>query len=243
VSRNPARRIWLAIATGIAFTAAAILLGNWQTRRGDEKELRLIQWERAGNANAISLQTDSELDAAAGQLPLRVALRGEFEPLATVFVDNRALDGIAGFQVVTPLRLASGTAVLINRGWLARDPADPARLPPLETPHGVVQVEGLAVARVPRLLELAATPLARPPAIWPNLELEDVERATGLRLARFVVQQTTVTGDGLRRAWTPPAAGVEKHWGYALQWYGMAALSAGLTLFFGGRAWLRKGGG
>ena len=99
------------------------------------------------------------------------------------------------------------------------------------------------MARVPRLLELAATPLARPPAIWPNLEFEDVERATGLRLARFVVQQTNPTGDGLRRVWTPPAVGVEKHWGYALQWYGLATLSAGLTAFFGGRALLRKGGG
>jgi surfeit locus 1 family protein len=33
---------------------------------------------------------------------------------------------------------------------------------------------------------------------------------------------------------------VQKHRGYALQWYGLAALSAGLTLFFGGRA-LRRG--
>ena len=243
MTRDSARRFWLAIAAGIALTAVAVLLGNWQTRRGHEKEARQIQWERAGNANPVSLQIDSELDAAVWQLPLRVALRGEFEPRATVFVDNRALDGIAGFQVVTPLRLANGTAVLINRGWLARDPADPARLPSLETPRGVVQVEGLAVPRVPRLLELAATPLAPPPAIWPNVEFEDVERATGLRLARFVVQQTTASGDGLRRVWTPPATGVEKHWGYALQWYGLATLSAGLTAFFGGRALLRKGGG
>jgi len=121
VTRDSARRFWLAIAAGIALTAVAVLLGNWQTRRGHEKEARQIQWERAGNANPVSLQTDSELEAALGQLPLRVALRGEFEPRATVFVDNRALEGIAGFQVVTPLRLASGTAVLINRGWVARD--------------------------------------------------------------------------------------------------------------------------
>jgi cytochrome oxidase assembly protein ShyY1 len=90
------------------------------------------------------------------------------------------------------------------------------------------------------LLELAPATALPLPGIWPNLEFEDYERIAGVRVARLVVQQTSDAVDGLRRAWPPPASGVEKHRGYALQWYGLAALGAGLTLFFGGRA-LRRG--
>jgi cytochrome oxidase assembly protein ShyY1 len=167
-------------------------------------------------------------------------MRGTFVPAATVFVDNRTLDGVAGFQVVTPLRLDDGTAVLINRGWVARDARDPSRIPDLTMPAGAVPIQGLAVSRVPRLLELASTATPALPGIWPNLDFEDYEKAAGFSVARVVVQQTNDTADGLRRVWPRPAAGVEKHRGYALQWYGLAALSAGLTLYFGGRALRRR---
>jgi cytochrome oxidase assembly protein ShyY1 len=151
------------------------------------------------------------------------------------------LDGAPGFQVVTPLRMTNGAVVLVNRGWVPRDLADPKRLPALVTPRGPVRVEGVAVARVPRLFELGSMPLAAPPAIWPNVAFEEVERATGLRLERFVVQQSNDLGDSLRRDWRPPTVGSEKNRAYALQWYALAALSAGLTLFFGSRAlWQRK---
>jgi cytochrome oxidase assembly protein ShyY1 len=86
------------------------------------------------------------------------------------------------------------------------------------------------------LLELAPPPSLRVPGIWPNLEPEDYERTTGIAVARFVVQQTNSSADKLQRVWVRPASGVEKHRGYALQWYGLAALSACLTIFFGARA-------
>ncbi|HTN49383.1 MAG TPA: SURF1 family protein [Burkholderiaceae bacterium] len=220
--------------------AAAVSLGNWQTRRGDAREALQAEWDRAERLTPVELRTEADFEAARQRLPVRVALSGELRPEATVFVDNRALDGAPGFQVVTPLHLANGAAVLVNRGWLPRDLADPSRLPQLSTPRGQVRIEGLAVPRVPRLLELASTTLAPPPAIWPNLEFEDVERATGLRLERLVVQQTNDTGDRLHRIWPHPSIGAEKNRAYALQWYGLAVLSAGLTAFFGGRAWLRQ---
>jgi cytochrome oxidase assembly protein ShyY1 len=130
--------------------------------------------------------------------------------------------------------------VLVNRGWLPRDARDPARMPPLMTPGGTVTIEGLAVARVPHLLELAPNANWSLPGIWPNLEFADFERVARIDVAPLVVQQANDTADGLRRVWHRPAAGVEKHRGYALQWYGLAILSAGLTLYYGARALRRK---
>lgn len=232
--------MWLAMAAGVALTVLAVSLGNWQTRRGDAKEAIEAQWHNAEVARPTDVATLNDATAVAASLPRRVRMRGSFVPAATVFVDNRTLNGVAGFQVVTPLRLDDGTAVLINRGWAARDARDPSRVPDLTTPAGPVPIEGLAVSRVPRLLELAATATPALPGIWPNLEFDNYEKAAGFPVARVVVQQTSDTTDGLRRVWPRPAAGVEKHRGYALQWYGLAALSAGLTLYFGGRALRRR---
>jgi surfeit locus 1 family protein len=233
-------RTWLAAAVGVAVAVLATSLGNWQTRRGDAKAAIEAQWDAAEAALPTTVATTVDARAVAAALPRRVAVHGVLGPEATVFVDNRALDGVAGFQVVTPLRLADGSAVLVNRGWLPRDARDPARMPPLATPSGSIVIEGLALSRVPRLLELASVQQGTLPGIWPNLDYDDYERVSGLQVARFVVQQTSETGDGLRRAWPRPATGVEKHRGYALQWYGLAVLSAGLTLYFGARALRRR---
>jgi cytochrome oxidase assembly protein ShyY1 len=239
-ARPSALRTWLAIAAGVGVTVLAASLGNWQTRRGDVREAIEAQWYAAEAAAPTAVTNLIDTTAVAADLPRRVAMRGNLVPTATVFIDNRSLDGVAGFQAVTPLRLDDGTTVLVNRGWLPRDVRDPLRIPGLITPSGIVAIDGLAVPRVPRLLELASSAPAALPGIWPNLDYEDYERAAGFKVARFVVQQANDTTDGLRRAWPRPAAGVEKHRGYALQWYGLAALSAGLTLYFGGRALRRR---
>lgn len=238
--RAHSSRTWFAVTAGVALTVLATSLGNWQTRRGDTKEAIEAQWHNAEAARPTDVATLNDATAVAASVPRRVTLRGTFVPAATVFVDNRTLNGVAGFQVITPLRLEDGTAILINRGWAARDARDPSRIPDLTTPAGAVPIEGLAVARVPRLLELASTATPALPGIWPNLDIEDYETAAGFAVARVVVQQTNDTADGLGRFWPRPAAGVEKHRGYALQWYGLAALSAGLTLYFGGRALRRR---
>jgi cytochrome oxidase assembly protein ShyY1 len=234
---RPALRTALAVLLGFALTAVGVTLGQWQTRRGDAKQALQAQRDEAERAPPVELRDAADLQRIAAQLPRRVVLRGSLDASGTVLVDNRFLQGAAGFQVVTPLQLESaGARVLVNRGWIVRDSADPAAVPPLRTPGGTVMIEGLAVERVPRMLELGDGPPLRLPGIWPNLGFEDYERVSGWSVARFVVQQTSESDDGLRRVWPRPASGVEKHRGYALQWYALAALSGGLTVFFGLRA-------
>jgi surfeit locus 1 family protein len=38
--------------------------------------------------------------------------------------------------------------------------------------------------------------------------------------------------DGLHRHWPPPAVDVHKHYGYAFQWFALAALILGLYVWF-----------
>ncbi len=226
----------LAIACGVAVTVAGVLLGQWQTRRGDDKQALQATWDAAVNAPASAIGGAAEGQAVAARLPARVQLRGVFDARGTVYVGNRMQGPATGFDVVTPLRLADGSSALVNRGWIARDARDPALMPPVTTPASEVAVEGLAVARVPRMLELAAETRARPPAIWANLAPDEYARVTGVAVPGFVVQQTSAVDDGLQRDWPRVDTGVQKHRGYALQWYALAALAGGLTAWFGARA-------
>lgn len=229
-------RTVLLLPLAAAAFALTLSLGNWQTRRAAQKLAIEAQWDAAEQAAPLELGA-RELPAPE-RLPLRVRLRGEFDHAKSVWLDNRQLDARPGLWVVTPLRLHGGTVVLVNRGWIARDAADRARRPPIGEPAGPVTIEGLAVTHAPRLLELGEGGHAGPlPAIWQNLDYAQYETVSGLAVARLVVQQTSDSNDGLARRWVRPASGVDKHRGYAFQWYSLAALIALLTLFFGTRAW------
>ena len=119
-------RLW-AFALAVAACAAGIALGNWQSRRADEKRA----------------------------LAQPVVLEGEFAAQHTVFLDNKMRRGRRGFEVITPLRLrGSGAHVLVNRGWLEAGKTRDAPLPEVATPAGSVRIEGLALERLPRLLRL-----------------------------------------------------------------------------------------
>jgi cytochrome oxidase assembly protein ShyY1 len=117
-------RLW-ALALALAACATGIALGNWQTRRAEEK-----------------------LAAATALESKRVSLRGVFRPELTVLLDNKIRNHRVGYEVVTPLRLADGTHALVNRGWFARDAKEPA------PPKGEVRIEGVALERLPHALRL-----------------------------------------------------------------------------------------
>ena len=231
------------VRTLLAFGAAAaaitltVSLGNWQVRRADEKLALQTQWDRAERASP-TVVTNANLSEVAAGLPLRVSLRGRYLFEHEVWLDNRSMEGRPGLMQIAPLRLVDGTVVLVNRGFAPRDPRDRARLPGVARPAGDVTVEGLAVAQTSRVLQLGenAPSEVRQPAVWQNLDFDAFERASGLKVVRWIVQQTDAGDDGLLRAWPRLSSGVDKHRGYALQWYSLAALIAVLTVIFGARA-------
>lgn len=230
-----------ALIVAVAGFALTISLGNWQSRRGDAKESLQAEWDAAQRQAPVDVASPAALESVAAALPRRVRLRGAFVPSATVYLDNRLRQGVAGFDLVTPLAIGDGLPlVLVDRGWIARDMHDRARMPAAPAPEGDVVIEGLAVARLAQLLELGGRQEERIPGIWQNLDFGTFERVHGKSVARFVVQQTSDVPDGLRRDRPRPAAGVEKHRGYALQWYSLAALIAGLTVWFGYRGLTRR---
>lgn len=212
------------IAT-IAAMALGASLGKWQLQRADQKQAIEVKLAQRGAAPVLNID-------AVGNDPdtieyRRLQLRGEFVADWPVYLDNRPYQSRAGLYVLMPLRLIdSGRVVLIERGWIPRNPVDRAALPPLKTPAGTVLIEG-QVRRAPgHLMQLGVAVRLQPGAIVQNLDLNEFARASKLPLQPLLVEQLSPTDDGMVRDWPRPSAGVERHLGYAFQWYALVAMAA-----------------
>lgn len=210
------------LAATIAGIALGVSLGNWQLGRAAEKRELQARVEAQAAQPPISVGA-AALEAGTTELR-RVEARGVFEPEHTVFVDNRIREGRPGFHVITPLRVAGGERrVLVNRGWVAWAP-ERARLPQVRTPSAPVRIEGIAVIPGRRVLELSDEVMEG--RIWQNLTIERYRKAMPLEIQPFVIRQDSALDDGLVREWDPPDFGIDKHYGYAFQWYALAATMA-----------------
>lgn len=216
-----------AFAAALLVAVAGILLGNWQRDRAAAKsELQARQLARDREAPL-------DITAATVAPPLsdlayrRVRLHGAFVAGWPVLLANRPMNGQSGFHLAMPFKIAgSDMHVLVLRGWLPRA-AEYGRVPAFATPAGPLVLEGRALASAGRVMELGEGPALAPGALVQNLTPQALARASGLRLQPFVVQQLVPAApdDTLARDWPAPAAGIDKHRGYAFQWYALAALA------------------
>ena len=227
---NAVRRFWLiTLAAGLAI-ALTIGLGRWQLSRAAYKEALA-----AAIANQASQPALSGLELAgraqrADVMHRPVLLHGRWLPERTVFLDNRQMNAKPGLFVLTPLALTDSAAVvLVQRGWVQRNFMDRSSLPVLETPTGTVTVSGRIAPPPSKLYELGDQQSGR---IRQNLDMAAFAEESGLNLLPVSVQEVGAQLDGLQRDWPQPATGVDKHYGYAAQWFGLSALFAILYVWF-----------
>ena len=215
------------IAT-LVMMAIGISSGSWQLRRADAKQAIAVKLAQRAAAPALSFK---ELNADAAGLEYRhVELQGEFLAEWPLYLDNRPQQGRAGFYVLMPFRPAgSHQVVLVQRGWVARDVQDRTRLPLLATPAGIISLKGQLLRAPGKVMQLGEPPSLRPGAIVQNLDLMAFGSASGLPVQPYLVQQASNTSDGLVRDWPLPSSGIDRHFGYAFQWYGLAVMAG---LFF-----------
>lgn len=219
--------VLVAALAGAALTAR---LGYWQWDRAAQKEALQSTLDRRAELPAIGAAELAASAAADADLLYRsVTLRGRWLAERTVYLENRQMNGRPGFFVVTPLQWPGG-AVLVQRGWVARDNNERTRLPALATPPGEVAVAGRIAPPPARLYEFSA---AASGPIRQNLNIESYARETGLALLPLsILQADGSVADGLLRKWPPPALDTSKHYGYAFQWWAMSALITGLYVWF-----------
>ncbi|MES2886470.1 MAG: SURF1 family protein [Pseudomonadota bacterium] len=208
-------------------------LGFWQLSRADQKQaLQAAITERTALPRLANADLVGPGDDSAQLLHRQVRVRGRWQHAATVFLDNRPMAGRVGFIVVTPLLLEGRSdAIAVQRGWIPRDAADRTRLLPVPQPEGLVDVEGRLSGEPSALLELQATEEATGP-IRQNLKLNAYALEAGVRLVPLSVLQQAPPESAFVRDWPSPVVNVQKHHGYAFQWFAMSALVVGLYVWF-----------
>lgn len=217
--------LWPTLAAAFFFVLT-ISLGNWQSGRAETKRDLQARYDSAAREAPIHVG-GAPLDRDS-VLYRKLEVEGVFDDAHTILLDNRVQNGVAGYHVLTPLRVEGGThALLVNRGWVrAGRTRDEVPSPPL--PAGKVKLEGMAVDPHTRYVELApAEPLGR---VWQNLDFARYALTSGLNLQPVLLLQTSDQPDGLQRNWPRPDTGVNTHVSYAFQWYSLATTLAVLWL-------------
>ena len=230
--------LWVAALLGMLLSAR---LGFWQLDRAAQKlTLQAQIQQRSALPTLAQADLPRHADAAVQQHYRRVTLQGRWLGQHTVYLDNRQMNARPGFFVVTPLLLADGTAVPVQRGWLGRDFIDRKRLAPVPTPGGTVQVSGHLAPPPSKLFQLGGADAG---LIRQNLDLDAWALELHQPLRPWSVQQSDegtalaaaavpAPADGLLRQWPAAALDVGKHHGYAFQWFSLCALIAGLAVWF-----------
>ncbi len=226
----------IVLLAALATVLATARLGLWQLDRAAQKIAlqQALERQRALPAlSAAGLPVAGGADTAS-VVHRAVRLSGRWRDDATVYLENRQMNGVPGFFVLTPLLLDDGRFVLVQRGWTPRDPTDRTRIAAPPAPQGRIEVAGRVAADPARLYEFAPAASAAGP-IRQNLAVADYARERGLPLLPLLVVQDdgpAPPDDGLRRQWAVPSADVHKHYGYAFQWFALSALVLGLYVWF-----------
>lgn len=166
-------RWWLFGLIAVAMAVGMVFLGIWQMHR---YELRSSYNSRAASAKtAAPVPVTSVLHV--GRQPgqdaefTRVRMTGRYDPAHQMLVRNRSVGDSVGYEVLVPLRLPNGVAVLVDRGWLPPAGDSPVAEPKVPaTPTGTVTVVGQV-----RLPESGAGPVT-----WRNghVEVRRIDPAT-----------------------------------------------------------------
>ena len=242
-------RLAVLLVAGGLLAYLTFSLGQWQTRRGDEKAALDAQRQKALEMAAITPAT-ATVDTQAN-LYRKVNLQGRYLGERWVLLDNRQWNGRPAVQWISAFEVKpGGYVVAVDRGLILRNPADPRALPtlPIGTDDGaLVQIEGRLQSHFNRAAELWGLRVAgsdeihRDGRLWSNYDPAIFAKDMNLPLANYVVQVTAEKGIQYAKGQEPHrselklSSDVDKHRGYAFQWYSLTIVLIVLTLWLGWR--------
>lgn len=211
-------------ATGLIIVLAS--LGLWQLDRAAEKNRLQALFESEAPYTRLE-------DSAAATDFQNIEALGTYDGDRQVLVENMFVGGRVGNFVLTPFRPAEGQRLLIvNRGWVARplagEPDADLAVAPTER-----RLRG-QFGHLPRvgMRSGAAFPQA---GEWPKKAryptLADLSSELGEEIWPFVLLLSPTDEDGFVRHWQPAGSGPMMHYGYAFQWFAMAAAVLALLIW------------
>ena len=203
----------------VATIAFLVSLGFWQLDRADQKRAIEASIENANTGVAELIADERKL---LNKEFYEVRLQGNYLNAKQFVYDNQIVDQVAGYYVLTPFLLTGQTtAVMVNRGFVPwngrRD-----KLADI-TVNSIPREIKVQVSNPIKRVELKTSNLGRHfPVLIQAIDFDVLEEISGMSFVRVVGLLDSSSADGYVRKWQPYTGSIEKHIGYAIQWFLMA---------------------
>ena len=211
------------------FLPILLYLSYWQISRGVEKK---EIWETYSISKILPPLIEKELLSNKVELLFyrSVVIKGSYIE-KSFLLDNRTYRKEKGFEVFTPFKSDNNRVYLINRGW-----TNGVEELGFVAPVGSQQIEGvvspfnkygldLSKEKTPDSFPIVVQELTHPLAsslLGENINIE-----------HLVIQLSAASRGAFEPIWGPTEIKASRHWGYAVQWLGLALALLGLYVYFG----------
>ncbi len=237
----------LVLPSALAAVGLAVLagLGFWQLERRVWKEDLIARVEARTKAPAVPIPVEADWPnvSASRDEYRRVTASGRFQHarealVYTVLSEPKGRFSGQGYWVLTPLQLANGAIVIVNRGFVPLERREPSTRREGQI-EGLVTVTGLL--RLPEVVNWF-TPANEPArSAWYRRDPAEIAKHFNLvRVAPFMIDADAMPiPGGLPQGGETRLVFANTHLGYALTWFGLALALLGVFTVF---AWQRLRG-
>ena len=214
----------------IATIAFLVSLGLWQLERADQK--RTIE-AAILNANTGPVELVANGRELVDKEYYDVRLQGNYLSDKQFIYDNQIVDQVSGYYVLTPFILTDQLGViLVNRGFIPWN-GQRERLADIAVDSVSREIKVQVSSPIKRM-ELKATDVSRQfPVLIQAIDFDVLEEVSKLKFVKVVGLLDPSSSDGYVRKWEPYTGSIEKHIGYAIQWFLMALVLAIIGLRIG----------
>ena len=222
---------WKASLTFLLLLLLVLSLGVWQIDRGyNKKELENTFLERQSQpVKEIKYNAFLESD-----LYRNVVLEGKYLE-KIFFLDNKIHNGKPGLKVFSPFETTNNNLVLVSRGWIELE--DRSKLPTINTTKNVLKLQGvLRPESQDFVLENEEMPNKNNPILLQTVNLSELSNFLGKPLSPYILELSELSESAFVKTWQPINLSSFRHFGYAVQWFGLAVVLIVGYVFF-----LRKG--
>ena len=222
---------WKASLTFFLLLILVLSLGVWQIDRGyNKKELENTFLERQSQpVKEIKYNAFLESD-----LYRNVVLEGKYLE-KIFFLDNKIHNGKPGLKVFSPFETTNNNLVLVSRGWIELE--DRSKLPTINTTKNVLKLQGvLRPESQDFVLENEEMNNRNNPILLQTVNLGELSNFLGKPLSPYILELSELSESAFVKTWQPINLSSFRHFGYAVQWFGLAVVLIVGYVFF-----LRKG--
>ena len=205
----------LIVATIVFLTS----LGFWQLDRANEKRAIEASIQKA-NTGIVELITDE--NRLLEKEYYQVRLKGQYQSNKQFIYDNQIVDQVSGYYVLTPFKLeGQPSTIIINRGFIPWN-GDREKLADVSIKKTKSEIK-VQISKPIKRIELKSSEIGNNfPVLIQAVDLVKMSELAGIDFSSMVGLLDASMDDGFVRKWEPYTGSIEKHIGYAVQWFLMA---------------------